>query len=64
MPNVYKIDHNSYPSVVFPYALFVQQKKIWGLRTKWEFLGSFETVEQAMAVFKKIENMPIMLGEK
>lgn len=62
MTNVCKTDHNSYPSLSFPYALYVQKKRAFSFT--WKFLGSFASIEEAKAIYDKLANLPILLGEK
>lgn len=61
MHNRYKIDCNSYISRSFPFALYLKRPSWF---KKWEYLGSYPTVEEATEDYKRLTvPLPIMLGE-
>lgn len=60
MGNIYKIDINSYISGTYPFALYVKRP---GIFSKWEFIESVKSKEEGQAIFDKLCEMPILLGE-
>lgn len=56
--NSYKIDWNKYSTDTHPYALYSKQGSFF---TKWEFVASFKTKDEAREMHQKLIGLPIYL---